>query len=293
MTFRYGDRIQETLTVTGTGAISLGTPATGFLGFASIPGIANGDLVPYVINDTTANTWETGVATYATGAPNTLTRTVVTANSSGGTTAFSFAGNSCQVFCAPSAALMGGLPFSPPLKTGQYYPPAGSWNTSGAQVGTMLYYPVYIPNPIVLASMSVKFGATVNTGTFRFAINKDANGQPGTKLYDSGGTAVSATNNNTTLTISSIALQLTPGIYWVGVGSTASFNCYTQVAAAGSGAYGFSPLPVLLGASSVANAFGLTYMCWSCTDLTSSTLPSTPTGLALSTATPAAVVLGF
>jgi hypothetical protein len=67
------DRVQETTTTTGTGALALlGAPAN-FKTFASRMSV--GDTCWYAIVDTTNNAWETGIGTYS--AANTLTRTTV------------------------------------------------------------------------------------------------------------------------------------------------------------------------------------------------------------------------
>lgn len=73
------DRAAMTVSAGGTGAITLGSAVPKFLSFAAA-GIANGDLVSYVIEDGT--NWEYGDGTYAS-AGTTLTRTTVVNGSSG------------------------------------------------------------------------------------------------------------------------------------------------------------------------------------------------------------------
>lgn len=76
------DRIMETSTTTGTGALTLSGAVTGFRAFSAIPNIASGDTLPYALwavdsDGIPTGDWETGIGTYAT----TLTRTQVIASS--------------------------------------------------------------------------------------------------------------------------------------------------------------------------------------------------------------------
>lgn len=80
MALRVADRVKETTTTTGTGAITLAGAVAGYIAFSAIPSIAVNDTVYYAIVNGTA--WETGLGTYS--ATNTLTRTTVHASSNGG-----------------------------------------------------------------------------------------------------------------------------------------------------------------------------------------------------------------
>ena len=75
------DRVQETTTTTGTGAVALGGVPSGgpFVTFGSV--MSNGDTCYYAIVSTTE--WEVGLGTYNSGA-NSLTRTAAYASSNGG-----------------------------------------------------------------------------------------------------------------------------------------------------------------------------------------------------------------
>lgn len=79
MTFQYGDRVQETFTTTGTGAISLAGAVVGYQVFSST--CANGDTCYYAATDGT--NWEVGIGTFATSG-DTLTRTTILSSSNGG-----------------------------------------------------------------------------------------------------------------------------------------------------------------------------------------------------------------
>jgi len=79
MPFALADRVQETTTSTGTGAVTLAGAAANFVTFGSV--LSNGDTTFYVIVDNFNNAWEVGVGTYNA---STLSRTTVKASSNGG-----------------------------------------------------------------------------------------------------------------------------------------------------------------------------------------------------------------
>lgn len=98
MTFIVADRVKETSTTNGTGAMTLAGAMTGFSTFASR--CAVGDTLYYAVQAVDAGgaptgEWECGLGTYS--APNTLTRTTVT-SSSNADAAVSFAAGTKQVY---------------------------------------------------------------------------------------------------------------------------------------------------------------------------------------------------
>jgi hypothetical protein len=74
----YVDRVQETTTTTGTGAIALGGPVQGYEAFSD--DFANGNRLYYCITNGTV--WEIGAGTYNSG-PNTISRDLVIESSNG------------------------------------------------------------------------------------------------------------------------------------------------------------------------------------------------------------------
>ena len=96
MAFVVKDRVREVTSSTGTGAIALGgavvSAAKGsFRAFGSGgAGIANGDTLPYLIED--GANWEIGIGTYVSSG-NQLQRTSVASNSDGSTTPISLSGS--------------------------------------------------------------------------------------------------------------------------------------------------------------------------------------------------------
>lgn len=81
MANKLGNRVKMTVSVApGTGTITLGSAASGFQSFDAA-GIANGDLVPYVLESGTD--WEVGVGNYSTTGPS-LARTSIASSSNGG-----------------------------------------------------------------------------------------------------------------------------------------------------------------------------------------------------------------
>lgn len=96
MAFKYFDRVKETSTTTGTGAITLGGAASGFRTFSSV--YTTADTLYYTITDQNGSNWEVGLGTYST----TLARTTVIA-SSNSNTAVNFTSGALYVFATVSA----------------------------------------------------------------------------------------------------------------------------------------------------------------------------------------------
>ena len=89
------DRVKETTTTTGTGAVSLGGAVTGFETFAA--GVGNSNTTYYCISHQTAAEFEVGLGTLD-GDSSDLTRTTVI-SSSNSDSAVDFAAGTKDVFC--------------------------------------------------------------------------------------------------------------------------------------------------------------------------------------------------
>ena len=102
---RIADRVKDTTTSTGTGAITLANVApTGYRTFASAFGAGN-SIVAYAIVDGATGAWEVGKGVFngTTG----LTREIVR-SSSNSNNAVNFAAGSKDVFCTASAEHLDG-----------------------------------------------------------------------------------------------------------------------------------------------------------------------------------------
>jgi len=87
MAFVLKNRVLETCTSPGTGAVSLLGAVLGYSTFSS--SIGNTNTTYYTIADQSGNNWEVGIGTYSTSG-NTLARTTVIANSLGTTALINF-----------------------------------------------------------------------------------------------------------------------------------------------------------------------------------------------------------
>jgi len=95
MALIINNRVRETTSTTGTGAVTLAGAVDGFQTFAA--GIGNSNTTYYAISLNTANEWEVGLGTL-NGDSSTLTRTTVL-ESSNSDSAVDFAAGSKEVFC--------------------------------------------------------------------------------------------------------------------------------------------------------------------------------------------------
>jgi hypothetical protein len=98
MAFVIADRVRETTSTTGTGALTLGGPFSGFQGFSVI---GDGNNTYYAIVDPNTGSWEVGVGTY-TASGNTLSRDTVLASSNSGSPVVFQAGTK-DVICTQPA----------------------------------------------------------------------------------------------------------------------------------------------------------------------------------------------
>jgi hypothetical protein len=95
MALVLNDRVKETTTTTGTGALTFAGAVSGFETFSA--GIGNSNTTYYAIAHLTANEWEVGLGTLAADS-STITRTSVI-SSSNSDSAVDFAAGTKDVFC--------------------------------------------------------------------------------------------------------------------------------------------------------------------------------------------------
>lgn len=96
MALVLADRVQETTSTTGTGALTLSGAIAGYQSFAVV---GDGNTCYYTIVNTTA--WEVGIGTYSTTGP-TLARTTVLSNSNGDTSPITLVGASSVFLTYPA-----------------------------------------------------------------------------------------------------------------------------------------------------------------------------------------------
>ena len=95
MALVINNRVRETTSTTGTGAVTLGGAVGGFQTFAA--GIGNDNTTYYAISINSESEWEVGLGTL-NGDSSTLTRTTVL-ESSNGDAAVDFSAGSKEIFC--------------------------------------------------------------------------------------------------------------------------------------------------------------------------------------------------
>ena len=100
MALVINDRVKETSTTTGVGAMALGGAVTGFEPFAA--GIGNSNTTYYAIFNTGTTEWEVGLGTLDGSSAN-LTRTTPI-SSSNSDAAVSFTSGTKDVFCTMPAS---------------------------------------------------------------------------------------------------------------------------------------------------------------------------------------------
>ena len=103
MALVINDRVKETSTTTGTGAIALGgiVAGEGFTTFAT--GIGNSNTTYYAIHNQGTAEWEVGLGTLDGTSAN-LARTTVLDNSDGNTSAITLSAGTKDVFCTLPAS---------------------------------------------------------------------------------------------------------------------------------------------------------------------------------------------
>ncbi len=96
------DRVQETTTTTGTGAVSMAGAVAGYQAFSAA--FVTAAVIYYCIAGTTE--WEVGIGTLTSGSPWTLSRDTVLASSNSGALV-NFSAGTKNVFCDIAAGSIG------------------------------------------------------------------------------------------------------------------------------------------------------------------------------------------
>lgn len=150
---KYFNRAQMTTTTTGTGTVTLGSASSGYNTFATA-GVANNDVVNYLIKDGTA--WEIGIGTYTT-AGTTLSRALVE-SSTGSLLNLSGAATVAIII---DANAFNRIPLSVPA--GRLTPTTGTPVISTGVTGqTTIYYTPYNGNTVPIPDAAGNW----NTRTF-------------------------------------------------------------------------------------------------------------------------------
>lgn len=87
MSFVLADRVRETTTTTGTGAVTLGGAYTGYQTFSAA--IGNGNSTYYTISNPITGQWEVGIGSYSSGSNQLSRNTVISSSNSGSLVSFS------------------------------------------------------------------------------------------------------------------------------------------------------------------------------------------------------------
>lgn len=101
MTHIYGDRVMAQTNTIGTGDLELLSPLTGYVDFSTV--LSDGDTATALISndDNSATAWEVTAITFNTGTPNTITRGVLQASSTG--SRVDFGSGVKQIYLVPTA----------------------------------------------------------------------------------------------------------------------------------------------------------------------------------------------
>tara|TARA_S200002703_G_scaffold74966_1_gene64606 strand:- start:484 stop:2388 length:1905 start_codon:yes stop_codon:yes gene_type:complete len=172
MALVVADRVKETTTSTGTGAISLAGAEPNFRTFSSV--LSDGDTTYYAIIDDTNTAFEVGLGTYASGG-NTITRTTVL-SSSNSNNAVSFSAGSKDVLLT--------------------YPADKSAYLDGSN--QLVINDTAVTS--TAAELNLLDGATANTVVNSKAVIYGSSGQIAATSYTGDGSALTGIDSSPTLT---------------------------------------------------------------------------------------------
>jgi hypothetical protein len=200
MAYIQKDRVKETTTTNGTGAVTLAGAVAGFQAFSAVMSVA--DTCYYVIVSATGTDWETGTGTYSSASV--LTRTTVLSSSNSGN-AVSFTSGTKDVFMGPvaervtdiahggtGATTAAGARTNLGVSTGTVTSVSGAGTVSGLTLtGT------------VTSSGSLTLGGTLSAIPL-------ATGVSGTLPVANGGTGVTTSTGTTNVVLSNSPTLVTP-----------------------------------------------------------------------------------
>ena len=200
MAYIQKDRVKETTTTTGTGAVTLAGAVAGFQAFSAVMTV--NDTCYYVIVSATGTDWETGTGTYSSASV--LTRTTVLSSSNSGN-AVSFAAGTKDVFMGPIASSVNDIAHGGTgattaadartnlgVSTGTVTSVSGTGTVSGLSLsGT------------VTSSGSLTLGGTLSAIPL-------ATGVSGTLPVANGGTGVTTSTGTTNVVLSNSPTLVTP-----------------------------------------------------------------------------------
>lgn len=238
MTQQLADRVKETTTTAGTGALSLAGAMTGFQAFSSI--CAVGDTTYYALQSVDSNgnptgAWEVGLGTYSAAA--TLTRTTILASSNAGALV-DLPGGTAQVWMDAPAILLGGL--QKPLgviavQENEASGVAGGSSVAGTQTRVLN---TVVANTIAGASLSAN-QITLPAGTYMVQASAPAC-QVGThqiSLYSvsSGTTQLLGTSEDSAASTIVTTRSFISGVLTLTGTTVVRINHYTPTAYSGTG----------------------------------------------------------
>lgn len=209
MAFVIADRVRETTTTTGTGAITLGGAVTGFQTFSAA--IGNSNTTYYSIALTGGTEWEVGIGTY-TSSTNTLSRDTVLSSSNSGSLVNFSAGSKDIFVTLPSergllvnSASNGLVAGSAAFTAGDLLYANGTTTISKLGIGTANYVVTSSGSaPQWTAQSALSVGSATSATSATTATNV-AGGAAGSLPYQSGA------NTTTTLALGTTNYVLTAG----------------------------------------------------------------------------------
>lgn len=198
MAFITADRVKETTTTTGTGAVTLAGAATGFRTFGSV--MANADTCYYSISG--GSEWEVGVGTWNTGG--TLTRTTILASSNANAVVTLSAGTKDVYLTVPAGGVAQFDPGEALLMTGVSAEPAVPAS------GTMNFYAKSVAGrmlPKIVGPAGIDTALQPFLGSNRIVVFQPQTGTTGTggglgPVWTSNGTVTHPTPSTTSPAIS-------------------------------------------------------------------------------------------